>query len=983
MCLQARAQQRESFTVTGKVISAASGVAIEGATVTNKRSRIHAVTDRLGEYRIPARPDDILIFSFVGYVTAEEDVNGREQIIVALESAANTLEEVEINAGYYTTTRRLSTGSISRITAEDIGTQVLTNPLQALQGRVSGVYIQQTSGLPGSQINIEIRGRNSIASGSNPLYIIDGVPFDSETFSNGGEAVIPLVGGASPLSSLDISSIASIEILKDADATAIYGSRGANGVVLITTKKGVAGKAVFDLNIQNGVSEIGRKLKLLNTRQYLDMRYEALRNDGIENYLVERPDLLVDLTQWDTTRYTDWQKVLIGEHARTSQVQTSFAGGTQHIRFRLGGTYLYQGNVYPGKKALNKGGANFSLVYASMDNKLTMSMVANFVTDKNSLPAQDLTHVALRLPPVAPPLFLEDGRLNWANGTWQNPLSYLEETYQANNKNLISNLNITYDFQPWLEFRSNVGYNILNATERKLTPSGYFDFGGDPASVQRSAYFNQGERRYFLTESQLFASKSGKWGKVEALMGGAYQYRVGERTAYSVTGYGNDALMQNPRAGTDFRISGYNYSQYRYAAIFGRFAYNLKNKYLVNITGRRDGSSRFGSGKQFANFGAVGAAWVFSEEAIAQGVGWLNFGKIRASYGVTGNDQIGDYAYLDGYEPSGWYADKAGMAPTRLYNPSYRWETNHKLEFALELGLVKDRIYMSASYYRNRSSNQLIQYKLPATTGFSSILSNLPAVVENTGWEMEFQSTNVKSNQLTWQTSVTISRPRNKLVAFPELESSTYAQTYAIGMPLNISRRYHSGGVDPQSGTYVIKDINGDGRITQLDDRTKFIFIGPDFHGGVQNMFSYGPLSLEIFFQFAKQVGPSYHVFMGQPGNAGNIPTEVWDRRWKQPGQTSEIQRFRTGIVNTALNQTYQQFQTSDAAIVDASYVRLKSLVLAYAIPTTLIRWVDVNVYLQGQNLLTFTRYQGLDPETQSRSLPPLRAITLGLQFSI
>jgi len=307
---------QERFSVNGKVISAASGVAIEGATVTNKRTRVHAITDRVGEYRIPARPDDVLSFSYVGYATAEEHINGREQIIVALDSAESMLEEVEINAGYYTVKDRERTGSISRITAAEIGKQPVSNILSALRGRVPGVYIQQESGVPGSAMQVKVRGQNSLRNtyqdnGNLPLYLIDGVPFPMEPLASSNGASI--VNGGNPLHNINPADIESVTILKDADATAIYGSRGANGVVLITTKRGKKGDTSIDINLSHGVSAVANRMPLLNTDQYLAMRYEALSNDGaVPGTLYPDHDLLV----WDTTRYTDWQDELIGGNAQ-------------------------------------------------------------------------------------------------------------------------------------------------------------------------------------------------------------------------------------------------------------------------------------------------------------------------------------------------------------------------------------------------------------------------------------------------------------------------------------------------------------------------------------------------------------------------------------------------------------------------------------------------------------------------------------------
>ncbi|HRN99488.1 MAG TPA: TonB-dependent receptor, partial [Flavobacterium sp.] len=447
----------------------------------------------------------------------------------------------------------------------------------------------------------------------------------------------------------------------------------------------------------------------------------------------------------------------------------------------------------------------------------------------------------------------------------------------------------------------------------------------------------------------------------------------------SGVGFASNALINSLTAATTQTIISDELSEYNYSALFGRVNLNFKERYIVNLTGRRDGSSRFGPGNRFANFGAVGAAWLFSKEAwFNEGQTTLSFGKIRASYGITGNDQIGDYQYLDTYQVTpNIYDGVTGLAPSRLFNPNFGWETNKKFEAAIDLGFINDRITMTAAYFRNESSNQLVGVPLPSITGFTSIQANLDATVQNTGWEFEWRSVNLRNDNFNWTTTANITIPQNKLLEFPDLEGSTYQNLFVIGESLNVQQLYHYTGIDPQTGFYTFQDYNDDGQLNQAD-RKSIKDTSPQYFGGLTNELRYKNWTFDFLFQFVKQ--ESYNAVSRFPvaGTFNNQPVAVLSH-FPQDTTGGAVQQYATGN-NPAAAEAQGRYLRSDAAITVASFARLKSLSLSYAIPA---KSITAKVYLQGQNLLTFTKYKGADPENQSiYSLPPLRQLTLGIQLS-
>jgi len=949
---------------------------LPGVTITVKSNKNStAITDYNGQYDITASPNDTLIVSFLGFKTKLIPVNGSTKIDIKLEYETTALQEVRVNAGYYSVKESDRTGSIARITSKDIETQPVTNVLATIQGRMAGVSVIQTTGVPGGGFDIKIRGQNSLRPDANsPLIIIDGVPYASETIGfNQTTTIFPTT--TSPLNSIDPNTIESIEVLKDADATSIYGSRGANGVVLITTKKGKAGKTAFNISASTGRGNVTRFLNLMDTSQYLDMRRKAFINDGMSQY--NEWDYDVNGT-WDQNRSTDWQKKLIGGTSQINDLQGSISGGSENTTFLLSGNYHTESTVFQGDFLYKKAGVQFTMNHHTKNNKFKLNFSAGFNNQNNNLPTTDFVYESRALPPNAPALYDNKGNLNWENGTWENPLRYLNAKFNSNTNDFIANAVISYEITRGLILKTNMGYTDLSTKETRTNPSTLFNPAYNITSKRSSIYVNNTVRSSWIIEPQLNYDTQLGPGKLTILLGSTFQSQSTTRLYQNGNGFSSNSLIYDLSAATTVRILRNDQTNYRYQAFFGRVNYNVLQKYIVNVTARRDGSSRFGPGNQFANFGAAGAAWLFSRETPFQNSSWLSFGKIRASYGTTGNDQIGDYQYLNTYSITGInYDGNIGLEPTRLFNPDFGWETNKKLEAAIELGFLRDRIFATAAWYRNRSSNQLVGVSLPGTTGFSSFQSNLDATVENQGLELTLRTANIETSNFKWSTNFNISWAKNKLVSYPGLESSAYSQTYRIGQPLNIKLLYHNLGVDPQTGLYQYEDVNKDGKISFPEDRQTVSDLNPKYYGGLQNNLQYKRLTLDFLFQFVNQKNSSYP--MGFAGQMSNQQVRKLDS-WQRPGDHTAYPMFTQSYSSSAANSSYL-FSDSTGSIVDASFIRLKNISLTYDVPIKLAD-TQLKIILQGQNLWTITRYEDGDPEfTKYGYLPPLRVITTGVQL--
>lgn len=982
--------------VTGTVRSE-SGTPLVGASVNILKLKKSGMTDENGEFVLRDVPNGEyeVEISFVGYETKKTTIiveNHEARVVADLKQSLSQLDETVVK-GYYTTTNRFNTGNVTKVKGEDIAKQPVSDPIMALEGRVPGLYIQQASGIPGAGTIVRLRGQNSIANGNDPLYIVDGVPVTSTSITNpnlGGGAVggpgttgQNLGQGMSPFNSLNPADIESIEVLKDADATAIYGSRGANGVILITTKKGKKGPTRYDVNVYSGAGHVAREMKLLNTQQYLAMRHQALSNDGVS---IGSKDYDLNGT-WDSTRYTNWQKELIGRTSRFTNAQASVSGGSGNTQFVFGGGYSNQTTVYPGDFNDKKASLHFSLSSGSNNGKFHTVLSAQYVNDNNLLPISDFTPSALMLAPDAPALYDANGNINWQGGTWTNPVAASLEKAKAMTNNLIGNLNMGYEIISGLQLRGSFGYTRIEMNQDIQEPatSSY----GPPSAFSRVHQVANNYINTWIIEPQLSYNKKVGLGKLDILIGSTNQQNVQNSVGILGYNFATDAQIPNIAAASTIRINGNYNTEYHYAAIYGRIGFNWQDKYLLNVTARRDGSSRFGPGNQFGNFGSIGAGWIFSKEHfIEKTLPFLSFGKLRASYGSTGNDQIAPYKYLNSYNfyTSSTYQGVTTIYPTILANPYFGWEQVKKLEAGIELGFLNDRVLLTASYYRNRTGNQLVGQPLPSVTGFTTITANLPGVVQNAGGEFTINTINVKGKDFSWTSSFNLTIPRNKLIAFPGLATNpSYSNTLAVGKSIYTIKSLHFTGLNPQTGVYTFEDVNHDNALSYPADYQFLKQVTQTYYGGFQNSFIYKGWQFDLFIQFVKQTGRNYTNFFVVPGFFNqNQPTVVLNS-WNKPGDNSVVQQYTQNGASSASN-AFGNYIGSDGAISDASFVRLKNLSLSYQLAGRLGHRMNVQnarLYIQGQNLLTFTKYLGLDPETQGTNLPPLRMVTGGIQISL
>jgi len=960
--------------VKGRVLDM-TGKAIPGATVKTKDGKSFTITDENGDFLLKGVDQDTQItVTSVGFASTEFKAVANAGIIVLFPSNTK-LDEVMV-VGYGTTTKRLTTGSSGQVKGSELEQQPISNPILGLAGRVSGAFITQNAGYAGATPNVVIRGQNSLTGTVNgvadPLYVIDGVPFGSLPVDQTSGSQNNYMYTFSPLNTIDPAQIESIDILKDADATAIYGSRGANGVVLITTKKGRPGGTKLDADISSGFGNVTNKIKMLSTSDYLGVRRQAFANDNITPNATNAPDLFV----WDQHANTNIPDLLIGNTQHQTKATLSVSGGDRYTQFLLGSSYRYESTVLKSSTADKAVQFHTNAQQNSRDGKFGISTTISYNADNNTVPNYFLSPMNYSLPPNYP-LYNSDGSLYFGTG-YTNPLAALNGYYNVKTDNLIANASLHYRVLPDLDIKANAGYNYINTFSSTVVPAN----ANNPIyNLQPQATLSNNFNKTYIAEPQINYTHTWGKGKLTALLGGTWQEVIQMQPYFALGTFTNNQLATSIAAlNILYKTSGS--SDYKYISGFGRLEYEWDGKYLVSGNFRRDGSSRFGSNQPFGNFGSGAAAWIFSRESlITDKLPWLSFGKIKMSYGVVGNDKtLSDYAYLSSYTASSPYGPVSSLYPFRIQNPYLQWEVNKKFDAAMDLGFLKDRIFLTAGYYRNLASHLLASISLPTQGGFGYYQGNLPkgAVVENRGFEFELSTINIRTKSFSWNSSFNLTASRNKLLSFPDLLSSSYASTFEVGQSLNTRFVYRSTGI--VDGIPTAQDLNGDGVITPglfannaSGDKIAFGNNDPKYYGGLSNTISYKGFTLDFLFQFVKKTAQRGDLtFASYPGMNSNIPQSLLDLPLK----------YSTSYGTPALN-AYTFYAGSDASIEDASYIRLKNVSLAYNLPAEWIKKLKMSglqVYLHGQNLLTFTNYKGHDPETGPYQLPTLRMMVAGIR---
>lgn len=979
--------QKDSLVLIRGKVTDQKGNALAGVTITLKDYNRAMTTNAGGEYIFLAPNHRTLIFTSVGYRRREVKVNGAAIINISLDLDITELDATQVIA-YGTTTRRFNTGEQTTVTSKEIENYPVANVLTALQGKVPGVVITQTSGVPGSPVSVTIRGQNGLNTGSNPLYIVDGVPYTMDEYltqnsniAHGG------LYGQNPLNFINPLDIESVDILKDADATAIYGSRGANGVMLITTKKGRSGATRVTLNAFTGISQVPYLPHMLNTQQYLQMRHEAKKNDGLPVTILD-----YDINGvWDTTRNTNWAKELLG-NGQTTNAQVSVSGGGPNSTFLLSGNYRRQNNLeklFGGSD--QTASLHFSAGTTSQDGKFSVSLTGGYTYDVSDIPPGDQFANIITLAPDAPKLFNSDGSLNFQNNTFNgNPAINARHLNRTSVNNVLSSAVISYRPLPGLELKATVGYN-----KQQMNEFNGFPISGNPPALgitTGSANFTTDNNTYWSVEPQATYTRDISKGRLTATVGYSVQKQTEDQLPLTATGYTSDALVSSPTAGTSIKpLQGQSYSLtvYKFTGVFGRVNYIWDNKYLLNLTGRNDGSTKFGPDNRFHFFGAVGAGWIFTEERLMKGLPWFNYGKLRASYGVTGNDQIGTSYYLANFNSTGTsYQNVPAVTPTNIPNPVISWETTRKIEVALDLHFLHDRISLTGNYFRNRNSNLLSGYAQPWITGFNQVERNLPGLVQNRGFDLTLTTVNLQLKDFSWTTTVLFTKMRNQVLRFPPSSpAAQIAANLAVGYPVGVLRLLKSAGVNPTTGLYQYYDATGhiNPNLNQPQDNVVLEDPNPKWFGSIANTFTYKGFSLDVLFRVVRQIGRSALTqasYVAPPGFASNVTTATLSR-WQKPGDVTDVQRYSASFLSFT---PYLYLGNSTAGWSDATYGRLQNASLRYTFGNTVTKKLHVQnlqVYVLGENLLTITSYGGFDPETQSLyHLPLVRTITGGLQVT-
>jgi len=993
-------EQRTDIDITGRVTDA-DGHPLAGASVKVKGTDIGTTTDANGVYVLKGVDDEAsLEISYAEYETVILKVNKRTSISIALKQEIGKLGEVIINKGYYTEKQRNTVGNVTTVTAKDIEKQPVQNPLLALQGRVPGLEVTQLTGLNGGGVAVRIQGRNSINSGLDPLIVVDGVPIPNSLAGTGSTLDLSLIKYGSALNYVNPSDIESIDILKDADATALYGNRAANGAILITTKKGKPGKSKVSLNLQQGWGKVGRHVDMLNTQQYLEMRREALKNDNriaSDNRNAPAPFLYSrDLTIWDTTRYTDWQKELIGGTAQYTTINLGISGGTQDFQYLVGTTFNRTTTVFPGNFDDKRGTVHFNVNSTPRNQRLKVQLSGSYSYDQNHLPYTDISADAILLAPNAPALYNSDGTLNWApnaagTSTWTNPLTFTENAdFKNATNNLFSNLVINYRLLKGLTISGSIGYtNLSNKLFNPVRIESYAPENRN--SAQRLATYSYRNVNTWIAEPQMNYDNQLWNGKFSMMVGTTIQKTTSDYLSIVATGFPTDQLMATPLAAITSRIDAAVNITTRAHAVFARMNYTMKDRYILNIIARRDGSNKFGDKAKFGNFWSVGGAWIFSDESFMQKtLPFLSFGKLRTSYGLTGNDQIPPFSYLSIYSignPGILYQGGVGMNGGGIPNPHLQWEETRKWQSGIDLGFFANRLNLGFTYARNRSTKQLIAYILPLITGTGAMTKNFPATIQNTSLEFVLNTINISGKYYKWETNLNVTIPRNKLVSFPGIENTSYASPtngagVVVGKPVGIKIFAPFAGINPATGSTIFYSSQGNNLITDAQP-VVYRNLNTIWGGGINNRFQYKKVSVEFHIQFVRRIGPKdmyWNNGTNRAGsflsNASNQPISVMNR-WQKLGDVTSFLPFSTSTVMTG--QGWDAYYDDDA-----SYARLKNISLSWQMPD---KWIQ-KMHLQGgrfyanaQNVATLTRYRGIDPESGATGMPPLRMITVGAQF--
>jgi TonB-linked SusC/RagA family outer membrane protein len=986
---------QQAATITGMVTDKATGKPLEGATVVVQGSNNGTATNSNGYYSITvSKENSVLRFSFLGYLIKDIPVKkSNTHINVQLAADQKSLNEVVI-IGYGSQRKKDVTGAVAQLNASQFEDRPITRIEQAMQGQMVGVQVRATTGSPGAALEIRVRGTASVNASNDPLYVVDGVPVDN-------------------LDDINPSDISSINVLKDAASTAIYGSRATNGVVLISTKHGQSGKAKFNFNSSYGVQQLANKLDMLSASEWIDLTTQIedsnyvnrgkqlgktwnasdqinvrQQNLGISgrdaNYI---PD-----PRWqygsDSLDLIDWQDAFY-RNAPIGNYQLSASGGTDKLTYRISGNYLDQDGIalYSNYKLFSVR-ANFQ---AKLTNflKLGLDLAPSYSwSDGGNVDGKDAqSHHTLAMIPVAEKNaglntgIAPFGTYYWAGST-QSPIAYQRlTTNQLNRQRMLSNMYLQADIYKGLSFKITGGWNTNQQNQKVYHPTlGLNQLPG----ASSSGSYNTGNSQYYMLESLLSYNRSFGDHHINVIAGYTSEETINVNTYQNASKFSNDDLTTLNNVTSTVTRSLTTELKRTLLSYLTRAQYNYKDKYLLSASFRRDGSSIFGANNKWGDFPSIGIGWNVAQESFMKSLLWLTQFKLRASYGKNGNNGIPDYLAYGGIAAANYSFGNTlanGYIPSSISNQDLHWEKTRSNDYGLDFGLFNNRISGSVDYYYKLTTDMLLNVPFALATGFPSGWENIGHMY-NKGWEFEVNSQNLRG-RLQWQTTINLSLNKNRILALGQGDAPIHAgfsnltQIHEIGQPLGEFYMYDAIGVymnakdlasSPHMSTNKIGDVkyldvNGDGVINS-DDRTLMGQPDPKYSWGLYNTFNFKGFDLSFLIQGSG--GNKIYDLIGRAIDRPSMGFRSnalgrWRNRWRSPDQPGD--GFTPRIDGTTGGLYDSRW------LYDATYARLKSLTIGYDLPHGLIKGIsNARIYVSGENLFYLHNkdYGGYSPEQQN-----------------
>lgn len=976
---------RSGRWITGTVTSL-DGQLLQGASIKIKGSNKGTTTDVNGRFRLYVEENEnVLLISYTGYSNAELPLDQQADILVRLAAVSSRLDDAVV-IGYGTSSRRNLISSVSTVKGSEVANVPVTSIDAALQGKAAGVQVVQNSGSPGDETYIRIRGNGSLFGENRPLYVIDGVPMNNLPAAQYG-----ISGDGQRIAStndINPNDIASIEILKDAAAAAIYGSRGANGVILITTKRGSPGRSKFTLSAYTGIAEVTKRLPLLNNRQYVDLFRESRANAGLP------PDPAITYT--DTN--TNWQNAIFRQ-APMTDANLSISGGSGRSSHYISLGYFDQAGTITGLQHYRRWNGRVNFDFMATDNlKIGVNIAGTHSINHrmdNSFSGQSVLALALIENPNNP-IYNKNGTyFSDINRRATNPVMI------ANSLRFVSgvdsyegNIFGEYSIIKGLKFKTSLGFDNQQVTDDRYQSVAVNN--GSPASGFVSVF----TQFLWVNENTLtYTPELHGNHHLNILLGQSAQEASVRRIGLSGSTSSTDIIQSVSGFTALFSPTDYR-SQWGLVSYFGRVNYSYDDRFLIEGVTRTDGSSRFGANKRYGFFPSISAGWRISNESFMRDLKFVNDLKLRGSVGLTGNNEgLGtDFPSLATYSTGYNYGSEAGIAATSLSNKDLSWESTTASDLGLDMTFLNNRISVTVDVYKKVTNKLIFKLDLPYTSGFARTNGANIGQLMNKGLEIQVNADNIRG-AFTWSTGLNFSMNRNKITSLPETidgdpTSSDFTESlpgsfstslptsiFRVGQPVGSFFGYRNMGVDPKTGNMIYDDVNKDGKITAADR----VILGnalPKFTGGLTNNFSYKGFDLSFFFywSYGNKVYNQTRSMLERMSSYNNGDTKTL-RRWTPTNTITDVPK---AVFNDPVQpNSISNGEVSQRFVEDGSYIRLKNVTLGYMLRPSWLKKAKITgarVYISGQNLLMITSYSGFDPESQNQSV---KNSQLGIDWAV